>query len=174
MVQAKSSISRVNDFAKSLQFALLVTSCKNSILSNSKVVMTKEKKEEFNTFLGKSTSFEGKLTFHGTVRLEGGFRGEVDGKNGTLIVGENGVIDASILVSTIVVSGEVRGDIHAEDRIEIHPPARVFGDIMAPIIVIDEGVVFQGSCTMKSQPAEQCDSPLLSKRQGKEETKKKE
>lgn len=173
MVKTQNSVSRLDDFAKSLQFALLVTSCKNSILSNSEDRMAKEK-EEFNTFLGKSTNFEGKLTFHGTVRLEGRFRGEIDGKNGTLIIGEQGIIDASILVSTIIVSGEVKGDIHAEDRIEIHPPARVFGDITAPIIVIDEGVVFQGSCTMKSQPAEQCDSHRLAERQGEGESKKKE
>ena len=135
--------------------------------------MAKEK-EEWNTLLGKSTHFEGKLTFNGTVRLEGRLQGEVDGKNGTLIIGEHGVIDAAILVGTIIVSGEVKGDIHAEDRIEIHPPARVFGDITAPIIVIDEGVVFQGSCTMKPKPAAQCDSSRQAERQGEGETKKKE
>ena len=135
--------------------------------------MAKEK-EECNTFLGKSTNFEGKLSFHGTVRLEGRFIGEVDGKDGTLIIGENGHMDASILVGTMIISGEVKGDIHAEHRIEIHPPARVFGDITAPIIVIDEGVVFQGSCTMKPQPAEQEDALQLSERQGEGETKTKE
>ncbi|MFH1673482.1 MAG: polymer-forming cytoskeletal protein [Pseudomonadota bacterium] len=131
-------------------------------------------KEEFNTFLGKSTNFEGKLTFDGTIRLEGRFKGEVEGKNGTLIVGENGFIDASILVNTIVISGEVKGDINAEDRIEIHPPAKVFGDITAPVIVIDEGVVFQGSCTMKSQSTEQRDSLRLAERQKEGIDKKKE
>jgi cytoskeletal protein CcmA (bactofilin family) len=136
-------------------------------------IMAKEK-EEWHTLLGKSTNFDGKLTFNGTVRLEGRFRGEVDGKNGTLIIGEHGVIDASILVSTVIVSGEVKGDIHAEDRIEIHPPARVFGDITAPTIVIDEGVVFQGSCTMKSQAAAQCSPSQPAERERKGETKKKE
>lgn len=131
-------------------------------------------KEAFNTFLGKSTNFEGKLTFDGTIRLEGRFKGEVEGKNGTLIVGENGFIDASILVNTIVISGEVKGDINAEDRIEIHPPAKVFGDITAPVIVIDEGVVFQGSCTMKSQSTEQRDSLRLAERQKEGIEKKKE
>ncbi len=135
--------------------------------------MPKEK-EEFNTFLGKSTNFEGKLTFDGTIRLEGRFKGEVEGKNGTLIVGENGFIDASILVNTIVISGEVKGDINAEDRIEIHPPAKVFGDIKAPVIVIDEGVVFQGSCTMKSKSPEQRDSLRLAERQKEGIDKKKE
>lgn len=136
--------------------------------------MEKGKKEAIDTFLGKSTNFEGKLTFEGTVRLDGRFNGEVEGKNGTLIVGEKGVIDASILVNAIIISGEVKGNINAEDRIEIHPPARVFGDIKAPVIVIDEGVVFQGSCTMKSKTAEQRDSLRLADRQKEGADKKKE
>jgi cytoskeletal protein CcmA (bactofilin family) len=43
----------------------------------------------------------------------------------------------------------VSGNIRATSRIELHPPARVFGDLTAPVVVIDAGVVFEGNCTMK-------------------------
>jgi cytoskeletal protein CcmA (bactofilin family) len=46
------------------------------------------------------------------------------------------------------VSGEIRGNIVASDRIEIHAPGKVFGNIQAPTVIIDEGVVFEGNCRM--------------------------
>jgi cytoskeletal protein CcmA (bactofilin family) len=47
------------------------------------------------------------------------------------------------------VSGEVRGNLFAVEKIEIHPPGKVFGNIQAPAVVMDEGVVFDGCCRMK-------------------------
>ena len=67
-----------------------------------------------------------------------------------MIVGEKAVIEANISVLKATVSGEVRGNINAAERIELHPPARVFGDLNAPVILIDEGVVFDGKCSATS------------------------
>ncbi|MCK4390564.1 MAG: polymer-forming cytoskeletal protein [Desulfobacterales bacterium] len=108
----------------------------------------KKSKKGIQTFLGPETTLEGKLAFDGTVRLDGRFTGTIESKEGALIVGEKAVIHADILVDTAVVCGEVSGNINATKCIELHVPARVFGDLCAPTVVIDAGVVFHGNCSM--------------------------
>jgi cytoskeletal protein CcmA (bactofilin family) len=106
-----------------------------------------KKTETMTAFLGKDAEFEGKLTFHGTIRIEGHFKGEVSA-DGSLIVGEGAMIEATMHISYILISGEIHGNIIADDRIEIHPAGKVFGDIQAPTVVIDEGGIFEGNCRM--------------------------
>lgn len=106
-----------------------------------------KKRDEINAFLGKNTEFEGKLSFKGAVRIDGHFKGEID-TDGTLIVGETAVIQSNIHVSHVIISGEIRGNVVADNRIEIHSPGKVFGNIHSPVVVIDEGVVFDGNCRM--------------------------
>lgn len=105
-------------------------------------------RNEINAFLGKDTEFEGKLSFNGAVRIDGRFKGEIF-TQGTLIVGESAIIESEIHVSHIIISGEIRGNIRADNRIEIHSPGKVFGNIQAPVVVIDEGVIFEGNCSME-------------------------
>lgn len=97
--------------------------------------------------LEKGCEFEGKLTFEGTVRINGKFSGEVFSE-GTLVIGEGAVVDGKIDVGSVLIHGEVSGNIKASDRIEMHAPAVVQSDISAQTLVIDEGVVFEGSCSM--------------------------
>ena len=106
------------------------------------------KRGEMTAFLGKDTDFKGKLTFHGTVRIDGHFKGEISSTNGTLIIGEGGVVDANVHISYVVISGEIRGDVIADKRIDILERGKVFGNIQAPTIVIDEGAIFEGNCRM--------------------------
>jgi cytoskeletal protein CcmA (bactofilin family) len=107
-----------------------------------------KKTDEINAFLGKDTEFDGKLSFGGTVRIDGHFKGEIN-SDGTIIVGETAVIEADVGVSYVVISGEIRGNILASKRVEIHAPGKVFGNINSPTVVMDEGVVFEGSCSMQ-------------------------
>ncbi|MBI2067159.1 MAG: polymer-forming cytoskeletal protein [Deltaproteobacteria bacterium] len=97
--------------------------------------------------LERGCEFEGKLTFEGTVRINGKFTGEIFSE-GTLIIGEGAVVDGKIEVGNIMIHGEANGSIKATDRIEMHAPAVVQSDITAQTLVIDEGVVFEGSCSM--------------------------
>lgn len=97
--------------------------------------------------LEKGCEFEGKLTFEGTVRINGKFSGEIFSE-GTLVVGEGAAIEGKVDVGAIIIHGEVKGTITAHDRIEMHTPAVVEGDITAQTLVIDEGVIFEGSCQM--------------------------
>jgi cytoskeletal protein CcmA (bactofilin family) len=108
----------------------------------------KQPKDQMNAFLGKDTEFEGKLSFTGAVRLDGRFKGEVF-TEGTLIIGEAAVIEADVRVARVIISGQVRGNIAADERIEIKAPGKVYGNIQAPKVIIEEGVLFEGNCKMQ-------------------------
>lgn len=100
--------------------------------------------KELVALLGEGAEFEGKLVFEGRVRIDGNFRGEVV-SDGTLVVGDRAVVEASIRVgSLIVLGGTVRGDVHAQRMVELHAPAKVFGNITAPELAVDRGVLFEG------------------------------
>src|SRR5690606_30308828 len=81
---------------------------------------------EINTLLGRGSEFEGKLTFEGTVRIDGTLRGEVFSDD-VLIVGEGARVEAEIDVGEIIIQGTVVGNIRAKRSIEILQPGRVKG-----------------------------------------------
>ena len=105
---------------------------------------------EITTILGKGSAFDGKLTFEGAVRIDGEFSGEIR-TQGTLIVGETAEVKAQINAARIVIEGVVRGDITASEAIEIHAPARVYGNLATPALEIQRGSVFEGNCQMETQ-----------------------
>ena len=108
---------------------------------------TMKEREKISAFLRKGTQFEGSLTFHEAIRIDGHFRGKIS-SDGILIVGEGGIIEANIHVYDIIISGEIHGNIIADHRIEIHRPGKVFGNIQAPTVVTHEGMTFEGNCRM--------------------------
>ena len=110
-------------------------------------------RDQINAFLGKDTEFDGKLAFKGSVRIDGRFTGEIHAE-GVLIAGDSAIIRSDIHASQVIVSGEVSGNITAADRVEIHAPGKVFGNIHAPIVVIDEGVIFEGNCRVQKMDKE--------------------
>jgi cytoskeletal protein CcmA (bactofilin family) len=89
------------------------------------------------------------LEFQGTIRLDGDVKGRVVSQNGTLIIGDKAVVQAQVQVDTVIVRGEINGSIEAKTRIEAYPPARIIGDIQAPQISVESGVVFNGNCSMQ-------------------------
>src|SRR5438105_1893800 len=112
------------------------------------------KARDFSTLINEGTEIEGKLSFSGTVLLNGRLRGEITSSD-TLVVGEKGVVTASIRAGIVEISGEVVGNISATERIELHPNCRVYGDIEAPVVIIDEGALLEGQCRMtKGRPKE--------------------
>ena len=104
---------------------------------------------EITTLLGRGATFEGKLTFDGTVRIDGRFKGEVFSDD-TLVIGEGAVVEAEIDVGEIIIQGTVVGNIKAKRSIEIHAPGRVKGDLHTPSLQVDTGVIFEGRSFMES------------------------
>lgn len=117
------------------------------------------KKDKIIAFLGENTSFEGKLSFEGTLQIDGRYRGDISA-TGDLIIGRTGQVESNIHVSTIIVNGEVHGNVIAEKCIEIRVPGKVYGDILAPTVVIHEGVIFEGNC--RTQPVKAQERAKLS------------
>lgn len=103
--------------------------------------------DNVSTILDKECTFEGKMTFEGAVVINGRFVGEIF-SDGDLFIGEGGYVEGQIEVGQIQIQGEVRGNIRAKQRIEINAPAVVTGDIAAPSLIIKEGAIFEGNCSM--------------------------
>src|SRR5205809_6001331 len=103
---------------------------------------------EINTLLGRGSEFEGKLTFEGTVRIDGKLSGEIFSDD-VLVVGEGASVSAEIDVGVIIVEGSVTGNIRAKRAVEQHAPARVRGNIETPSLYVDKGVIFEGNCRME-------------------------
>ena len=104
---------------------------------------------EVHTLLGKGSEFEGKLTFEGQVRIDGKFSGQIFTKD-ILVIGDGARVNAEINAGTVIVNGVVEGNIKATQTIELHQPARVKGNIEAPSLSMDKGVIFEGSCKMEA------------------------
>ncbi len=104
---------------------------------------------EVNALLGRGSEFEGKLTFEGTVRIDGKFSGEIFSDD-TLIVGEGARVKAEIEVANVIIYGDVIGNVRAKAGVELHAPARLKGNITAAALQIAPGVIFDGACQMTS------------------------
>lgn len=115
---------------------------------------------EITTLLGRGATFEGKLTFEGTVRIDGRFKGEVF-TDDTLVIGEGAIVEAQLEVGEVIVQGTVIGNIVAKRSIEIHAPGRVKGDLHTPSLQIDKGVMFEGRSFMEAatQPGRPATQP---------------
>lgn len=99
-------------------------------------------------FVGNGTMLTGEASFKGMLRVDGHLSGQVKSEGGTLIVGNNGQVDADIEVAVATIHGTVNGDIIASQRLELGRAAKVNGNIQTPSLVIEQGAVFEGSCRM--------------------------
>jgi cytoskeletal protein CcmA (bactofilin family) len=103
---------------------------------------------EISTLLGRGSEFEGKLTFEGTVRIDGVLKGEVFSDD-VLIIGEGARVDGEIDIGEIIIQGTVTGNIRARRSIEVLAPGRVNGDLTTPVLQIEKGVIFEGRSFME-------------------------
>ena len=120
--------------------------------------------------LGPQAVLEGNLVFEGSLFMNGHAKGTIESRNGSIVVGEEAVLHADIFVRSATINGEIKGTVRATERIELHPPARVYGDLNAPIVRIDAGVIFEGNCMIKpKEDAASKTDRLLSTSAGKTE-----
>jgi cytoskeletal protein CcmA (bactofilin family) len=103
--------------------------------------------KELTGVIDKGSEFEGTLSFEGTFRIGGVFRGYIF-TNDILIIGEGARVEAEVEAGTLVINGEFTGNIRAKNRVEIHRPAVFRGNIQTPSLMVDEGVVFEGTSQM--------------------------
>ncbi len=109
-----------------------------------------QKNEEWGKisgFLDKDTEFSGEISFANSIRIDGKFKGKIL-SGFSLIVGENGVVEADVEVENISVNGILKGKLKAQEKIEIFSKGKVTGELITPKLIIEEGAFFQGSCQM--------------------------
>src|SRR5689334_8635582 len=104
-------------------------------------------------FVGGGTDVTGEANFKAMMRVDGHFSGRISSTSGTLIVGNNGTVDANIEVAVAIIHGTINGDIIATQRLELGRAAKVNGNIQTPSLVIEQGAIFEGSCKMVQMTA---------------------
>jgi cytoskeletal protein CcmA (bactofilin family) len=104
------------------------------------------------TIVAHSVCVEGTLAGSGEIIVHGKVKGAIEG-SGSVHVAARGEVTASIHGRSVRVTGTVKGNISADERIELEPASRVEGDITAPRILIKDGATFVGQVNMRSPHA---------------------
>jgi len=99
--------------------------------------------------IGKSVIIKGDLTGSEDLTIEGQVEGKIELRQNVLTIGPNGKIKAQIFAKTVVVLGEVQGNVTASERVDIRDNGSVDGDLAAPRIAIADGAHFRGSIDMQ-------------------------
>lgn len=131
----------------------------------------KEKKREIEEskitgFFDKETEIKGDLHFKGTFRVDGRFKGKID-SGSILIIGDSGKVEADVKIGHIIINGEIKGNITASEKVEVNSNGRVYGTIVSPKLVVEEGAYLEANChtTEKISQAAPVISPLPEKNQ---------
>ena len=102
-------------------------------------------------YLDRGTKVSGKLHFECPARIDGIIDGEIDGKE--ITIGESAVATAQIRADSVVVCGKVKGEITATQRIEIRSTGKIIGNITAPKLIVQDGAIFEGQCSIGHESA---------------------
>ncbi len=105
-----------------------------------------------NSIVGEGTSFSGDILLTGLLRIDGDFKGSITTK-GKVLIGKNGRAECSITAETIVIGGVVKGDITSTDKVVILSSGMLIGNLSAPRLIAEEGVVLNGDCKIVKEPA---------------------
>jgi len=111
--------------------------------------MNKNRKVELSTIIGKGSKVKGTLFVQGGVRIDGEIEGTVE-SDGFVTIGASGVANADIKADECLISGKVTGNVICKDGIELDRSARMHGDIVAKVLKIHTGAIFNGSSSMTS------------------------
>jgi cytoskeletal protein CcmA (bactofilin family) len=121
--------------------------------------------------IGKSVVIKGELSGSEDLTIEGHVEGRIDLKDNVLTIGPNGKIKAEVFAKSVVVLGEVTGNVTASEKVDIRDNGSVDGDIASPRVAIAEGAHFRGSVDMqrqgqKAQQQQQQQKPATAPQQG--------
>src|SRR5215208_3134037 len=112
--------------------------------------------------IGKSVVIKGELNGSEDLTIEGHVEGTIQLKEHVLTIGPNGRIKAQVYAKSVIVLGEVTGNVTATDNVDIRDNGSVDGDIISPRVAIAEGAHFRGSVDMQrkaGQPAQAGSKP---------------
>src|SRR5437867_6120114 len=113
---------------------------------------TSHKMERDIVNIGKSVVIKGELNGSEDLTIEGHVEGTIQLKDNVLTIGPNGKIKAQIFAKSVIVLGEVTGNVTASEKVDIRDNGSVDGDIVAPRVAIADGAHFRGSGDMQKKP----------------------
>ena len=117
-------------------------------ISESESMARDIKEGRLSGYVGNGTTLTGETGFQAMLRVDGHLTGRVSSETGTLVVGASGQVDANIAVAAAVISGTVNGDIIATEKLQLGRTARVVGNIQSPRLVLEDGAILEGNCSM--------------------------
>lgn len=103
-----------------------------------------------NSIVGEGTRFRGDIELDGLLRIDGDFSGTIRSA-GKVLVGKNGRAECTIHAGTIVVGGIVKGDLYSTEKVIVLSSGMIIGNIYAPRLIAEEGVVIDGGCVINAQ-----------------------
>lgn len=103
---------------------------------------------DLNTIVGKGSSLEGTLKVENSVRIDGRIKGHVTTTD-SLVIGKEGEIEGEIIAKNAIIGGRVRGKISATGKVVLEAKAFFQGEMKTARLVIDDGAVFDGRCSMQ-------------------------
>ena len=103
--------------------------------------------EKVSTVLSGSTSFNGVMRFRSSLKINGVFKGEIISE-GFLIIGEGANVKANIKAESVIIAGEVKGNVEAKERLELLSTGKLYGNIRTKKLKMADGVIFEGKCEM--------------------------
>jgi cytoskeletal protein CcmA (bactofilin family) len=121
--------------------------------------------------IGKSVVIKGELNGSEDLTIEGQVEGKIELRQHALTIGPNGRIKAQIFAKSVIVLGEVHGNVTATEKVDIRDNGSVDGDIAAPRVAIAEGAHFRGSIDMQRAAARSGDGRADAKTESKPEAK---
>ena len=130
------------------RYATETQSAQTRAISESDSMARDIKEGRLSGFVGHGTTLTGETAFQAMLRVDGHLIGTVASETGTLIVGTNGQVDANITVAAAMINGTVNGDIYATEKLQLGRTARVMGNIQSPRLIVEEGAILEGSCSM--------------------------
>jgi cytoskeletal protein CcmA (bactofilin family) len=110
-------------------------------------------KNEINAFLGVGTSYQGRLRFHGIVRIDGEFDGEIV-SDGTLMVGKDARVSGSLQVGRLLCGGVVEAEVAASGKVVLHKGGVFRGELRTPALVVEDGAKIEGRVSMGPNEAD--------------------
>jgi cytoskeletal protein CcmA (bactofilin family) len=117
-----------------------------------KLVKSETNNSDFG-WIGRGIEVTGDIAFADRLQIDGKVTGKLVSETGTLIIGESGQLDTQIDVGVCVVHGELRGNLIARSKLEIRRTGRVHGDVVTPVLLVEEGAIFNGAIRMSQESA---------------------
>lgn len=102
------------------------------------------------TFIGEGTRISGDMSVEHDLRVEGAIRGQVS-VGGTLVLSVTGSIEGDVTARSAALAGRLVGNIHVQEKLVLEEKSVLQGDLVARELVVQEGAIFQGTCSMDSR-----------------------